>query len=265
MLSTKSTTLISAFFIAALASVSQAHSSLYYPCARGSTLNKEKCPNNGGSDYDIRTPIGTHDSKNFPLCKNAGPSQITVLKAGENITTRYDIGANHGGGHCQWAISYDQKNWVVIQTQVRSCLQGSTAGSQHPIGVVIPKNAPNGKATLMWLWNNAIGNRELYSNCADIEIQGGAEGGSLNGAPPVIANYGPDSIAIGEFPNASDPDGKEHFLFENSKNNITISPSGGSGAPSKPATGAGDAPKPSSSAAQPKPTGGAAPYYRPRR
>ena len=98
------------------------------------------------------------------------------------------MGASHGGGHCQWALSYDDgKTWVVIKTLIRECLRD--AGADYSVPVQIPANAPSGKATFMWLWNNAVGNRELYSNCADIEIKG-TSGGSISGVAPLIANYG---------------------------------------------------------------------------
>ncbi|KAG0011035.1 hypothetical protein BGZ80_001002, partial [Entomortierella chlamydospora] len=143
----------------------------------------------------------------------------TVVKAGQNLKTEYQIGAAHGGGHCQWALSYDGgKNWVVIKTLIRDCLKGIPNGGAYSVNVKIPKDAPSGKATFMWLWNNAIGNRELYSNCVDIEVKG-SKGGSIKGVKPLIANYGPKSLLIGEFPNASDND--QHQAFAKRKS-ITI-------------------------------------------
>ncbi|KAG0367680.1 hypothetical protein BGZ54_003476, partial [Gamsiella multidivaricata] len=73
-------------------------------------------------------------------------------------------------------------------------------------------------ATFMWLWNNAIGNRELYSNCVDVNIKG-TNGGKLKGLVPLLANYGKNSLLIGEFPNASDKDQHEAFAKRKS---ITI-------------------------------------------
>ncbi|KAF9988077.1 hypothetical protein BGZ65_012466, partial [Modicella reniformis] len=81
----------------------------------------------------------------------------------------------------------------------------------YSVSVPILKTTPNGKATFMWLWNNAVGDRELYSNCADIEITGGSNGGKLTGVVPLIANYGPDSLLIGEFPSAGSDDGSAAF------------------------------------------------------
>ncbi|KAF9996150.1 hypothetical protein BGZ65_008242 [Modicella reniformis] len=205
---------------AALASVSQAHASLLRPCVRGSP-KVDICPSSGPADYDLNSPIGTHDSKNLPLCKHTEEQgQRTIVRAGGKIETSYSVGAAHGGGHCQWALSYDKgKTWVVVKTLLRDCLKGVSNGGAYSVTVPIPKTAPNGKATFMWLWNNAIGNREIYSNCADIEIRGGSNGGKLAGMPLLIANYGSDSLYIGEFPTADQDDKSEAF---NKRKAITI-------------------------------------------
>lgn len=199
-----------------------AHVGLRRPCARGSPAAGCPAPSKGQSiDYNLNSPIGTFGSKDLPLCKNTAPSQQrTVYKAGQSISTTYTIGASHGGGHCQWALSYDGgKTWAVLKTVLRDCLKGTTSGSSYSVSVPIPAGAPSGKATFMWLWNNAIGNRELYSNCADIEIQGKA-GGKVTGLVPLIANYGSGSLYIPEFPLASQ-DAKEADFKK--RKSITIS------------------------------------------
>jgi len=194
--------------------VVEAHVGLLHPCARSSPRAGCPKPSSGQKiDYDLNSPIGTYSSKTYPLCKNTVPSKTrTVYKAGQSIKTDYTIGASHGGGHCQWALSYDAgKTWVVLKTMIRGCLKGTKLGQTYSVSVPLPKNAPNGKAVFMWLWNNAQGNRELYSNCADVEIRGGANGGSISGPVPLIANYGSGSLYIPEFPLASDPDKHEAF------------------------------------------------------
>jgi hypothetical protein len=208
----------------ALASVTQAHVGLLYPCARRSPRGGCPAPANGQQpDYDLNSPIGTHDSKNSPLCKStAVSSKRTTIKAGQSVKTTYSVGASHGGGHCQWALSYDGgKNWVVLKTVIRDCLKNVSGGQAYSVSVPIPKNAPNGKATFMWLWNNAIGNRELYSNCADIEISGGSKGGKLKGVAPLIANYGSGSTYIPEFPTSGSKDGSQAF---SKRKSISVGP-----------------------------------------
>ncbi|KAF9584272.1 hypothetical protein BGW38_006998 [Lunasporangiospora selenospora] len=170
----------------------QAHSSIEYPCPR--YANFKGCP---------APPKGKQSST--PATKRF------KVKAGQTISTKYNIGASHGGGHCQWALSYDNgKNWVVIHTVMRNCLKGAQFGANVKIPVKIPSSAPGGKAILQWYWNNAIGNRELYSNCIDIDVQG-KNGGKLSGVQPLIANYGRKSYHIPEFPGAKDKDGSDAF------------------------------------------------------
>ncbi|KAF9093405.1 hypothetical protein BGX29_009950 [Mortierella sp. GBA35] len=204
------TTIIAAAMVAFSALTAQAHVGLMYPCARYHPNAGCPAPPPGKSiDYNINAPIGTAGSADFPLCKHDVPyTKRTSFKAGQTITTKYSVGASHGGGHCQWALSYDQgKTWVVVKTMIRDCLKG--ASGSYSVPVQIPANAPSGKATFMWLWNNAIGNRELYSNCADIEIVG-KNGGQLKGVAPLIANYG-NGPRIAEFPLANQADGSELF------------------------------------------------------
>ncbi|KAF9555157.1 hypothetical protein BGW38_009270, partial [Lunasporangiospora selenospora] len=178
-------------------------------------------------DYNINSPIGVHGSIGQPLCKHKVPyTQRAVYKAGEVINTKYSIGAPHGGGHCQWALSYDDgRTWVVIETMIRECFRNVGNTEAYSIPVKIPDNAPSGNATFHWLWNNAVGNRELYSNCADITIQG-RNGGSISGVEPLIANYGPNSVLIPEF-SGNGNDGREHFA---KRKPITINvPANGNG------------------------------------
>lgn len=49
----------------------------------------------------------------------------------------------------------------------------------------LPADVANGKALLAWSWFNLIGNREMYMNCADVEISGGSgDAGSFGSAYP---------------------------------------------------------------------------------
>ncbi|KAG9065628.1 hypothetical protein KI688_001917 [Linnemannia hyalina] len=205
------TTFLAAAMVAFSALTVQAHVGLSYPCGRYQPAAGCPAPPPGQSiDYDVNAPISTSDSINAPLCKHTVPyTTRTTFKAGQTIQTKYSVGASHGGGHCQWALSYDNgKSWVVVKTMIRDCLRG--AQGSYSVPVQIPANAPSGKATFMWLWNNAIGNRELYSNCADIVIQG-KNGGQLKGVAPLIANHGKGSPIIPEFPLTTQSDGSDLF------------------------------------------------------
>ncbi|KAF9207902.1 hypothetical protein BGZ49_010256 [Haplosporangium sp. Z 27] len=199
--------------VLSVAPSADAHVGLMNPCPRYGAFKGCPAPPKGQQiDYNINSPVSTHDTINAPLCKHTvTETKRVTYKAGQTIKTQYSVGAAHGGGHCQWALSYDGgKKWIVIKTMIRKCLQNIPNGGAYSVDVQIPKNAPSGKATFMWLWNNAIGNRELYSNCADIVIKG-TNGGTLKGVSPLIANYGPKSLLIGEFPKPSDKDSHEAF------------------------------------------------------
>ncbi|KAF9104574.1 hypothetical protein BGX27_010037, partial [Mortierella sp. AM989] len=101
--------LVVAALVSFTAMTAQAHVGLSKPCGRYHPGAGCPRPPAGQSvDYDINSPIGTHSNKAFPLCKHTVPyAQRTVYSAGETINTEYSIGAPHGGGHCQYALSYD--------------------------------------------------------------------------------------------------------------------------------------------------------------
>ncbi|KAG0297209.1 hypothetical protein BGZ96_007267 [Linnemannia gamsii] len=208
----KSTLIITAIQLIAL--VVHSHVDLTTPCSRYHFAPRCPPPPAGQLyDYNTNAPISSGGINTEPLCKHSVPyAKRTVYKAGEPISTGYDIGSAHGGGHCQWALSYDgEKTWVVIQTEIRTCLQGALTGqSDVKIPVTIPKDAPSGDVTFMWLWVNAIGDRELYSNCADIRIEG-RDGGSVTGVELLLVNYNTTYGIIPEFPNPGDPDHRELY------------------------------------------------------
>ncbi|KAK3811585.1 MAG: hypothetical protein JOS17DRAFT_763030 [Linnemannia elongata] len=218
-----------------LALVTYAHVDLTTPCARYSSAPGCPSPPPGQSiDYNTNAPISSGGINLQPLCKHSVPyAKRTVYKAGESISTGYGIGSAHGGGHCQWALSYDrEKTWVVIQTEIRTCLQGAVTGQNVRIPVTIPIDAPSGEVTFMWAWINAVGVREYYSNCADIQVVG-RDGGSISGVELLLSNYNTTYGIIPEFPNPTDPDG--HELFD-ARKPITITVKGsGSGTASNPA------------------------------
>ncbi|KAG0356496.1 hypothetical protein BG005_004575 [Podila minutissima] len=236
--------LVAAFVAVMSAMGTQAHVGLKTPCGRGQPAAGCPAPPPGsGFDYDINSPIGTHDSINKPICRNTVPyTNRKVYRAGETINTDYSVGASHGGGHCQWALSYDEgKTWVVIKTMIRDCLKGVAGGQAYTVPVQIPANAPS--------VDLAQRNREMYSNCADIEIQG-VNGGSISGVEPLYANYGPSSVYIPEFPGADMPD--NHEAFANRKAITIRAPGSGSAPDSKPTTTT-PTPKPTTTLS-PKPT-----------
>ncbi|ORY06332.1 hypothetical protein K493DRAFT_310658 [Basidiobolus meristosporus CBS 931.73] len=145
----------------------------------------------GTPDYDMTSPL---EPGRWPYpCRGYGKGGVVeTIKAGSNIPVKIGGGAPHDGGHCQFALSYDDKTFVVLKDVFDDCLIAS-----RDYSVTIPAGAPSGRATFAWAWINKTGNREYYMNCADIEIQGGSSG-SLTGPKLLVANL-PGYVTIPEF------------------------------------------------------------------
>ncbi|KAJ9069638.1 hypothetical protein DSO57_1016449 [Entomophthora muscae] len=167
-------------------------------------------------DYDMVSPLGGRFK--FP-CRGfaAGPVKDKYT-AGQEVDVKIGGIVHHSGGHCQFALSFNGKDFVTIHTVFGKCPQ-----PQRSFSVKIPKNFPSGKAVFAWVWNNRVGNRELYMNCADIEISGGS-GTSYTGPELLIANFNVPGKKVHRFPEGfADDFGKELFAAQP---NITIASSG---------------------------------------
>ncbi|KAK0640758.1 hypothetical protein B0T16DRAFT_430810 [Cercophora newfieldiana] len=149
----------------------------------------------------------------FPCQGLSTIEEVTTMKAGEPQPVKFTGGAQHGGGSCQFSLTYeypppaDKSKWKTIYTIIGGCPAGynpslpdaaqnlpptapdqdGRADSAHcaeadstEIGCIrsfnipIPKDVPNGNATFAWTWYNRIGNREVYMNCAPVSITGGS-------------------------------------------------------------------------------------------
>lgn len=75
--------------------------------------------------------------------------------------------------------------------------------------VKLPEGLPKcERCTFAWTWINAIGNREYYMNCADIQIVGGISGSGIRGIPLKIANL-PGYPVVHPPVNNNGPDGSQ--------------------------------------------------------
>jgi len=162
--------------------VSLAHISMSFPPSRRNQLS-EYYKNSGLVNYNLRSPLNVQpDRFSFP-CKGfpKGPSVTTYDT--NTITVTLEGTAVHGGGHCQFGISYDDKKFVVLKTVIGNCLLDSMSYSFD-----IPENAKGDDVTVFWTWINRIGNREYYMECADVTVNTNGYTTNITGKELLIVN-----------------------------------------------------------------------------
>jgi hypothetical protein len=112
--------------------------------------------------------------------------EINTLELNKKHPLNFVGTAVHGGGSCQVSITYDAEPnensvWKVIYSIEGGCPAknavgnlGDDASKPVPDGYefLVPAELPTGRATLAWTWFNKIGNREMYMNCAPVDIVG---------------------------------------------------------------------------------------------
>ncbi|KAB8737494.1 hypothetical protein FH972_026453 [Carpinus fangiana] len=151
--------------VAALAGVVCAHMQMTQPPAIRSKFN----PTTPQSliDYSMTSPL-LADGSNFP-CKGYQNDRPIGVVATYNAGSTYQLelagSATHEGGSCQLSLSYDNgKTFRVIKSMIGGCPLTPT------YDFTIPDFAPNGTALFAWTWQNQVGNREFYMNCAEVAI-----------------------------------------------------------------------------------------------
>ncbi|KAI8048506.1 hypothetical protein BDF22DRAFT_604382, partial [Syncephalis plumigaleata] len=172
---------VSLLVLGALQSVA-GHLQLYSPVPRGDP----RLPGYGVKDDDLNAPLNDQKFGGPYPCKHQKVGPITgKYTAGQSFKVQFRKGNSHKGGHCQFALSYDNgKNWVVLKTIIDLCFLGQAPWTYN---VPLPKGAKNGQALFAWTWITAEGDREFFMNCADVEIDGGSENGSLTGPELFVA------------------------------------------------------------------------------
>lgn len=116
----------------------------------------------------MTSPLAS-DGSNFP-CKgyqNDRPiAPVITYTPGEQYNMTLAGNTRHDGGSCQMSLSYDNgATFRVIKSMLGGCPLVST------YNFTIPSYAPAGNALLGWSWQNKVGNRELYMNCAQVTIE----------------------------------------------------------------------------------------------
>ncbi|KAF9926862.1 hypothetical protein BGZ67_007901 [Mortierella alpina] len=170
--------------------VATAHGGLLYPPPRGGIDTKQY---NGR----FHAFIGFKDKKQslkFP-CGGYAPGKITPMKAGETVNVRFYASdmdaaqirkqpkfkgsnkfkqARHGGGMCEFSLSYDNgKSFHLIGRYTKTC-----PDSYYSWPVKIPDNiekCDQAGCLFVWSWTANI-LPQYYMNCADIRLEGTTKG-----------------------------------------------------------------------------------------
>ncbi|KAF2492361.1 hypothetical protein BU16DRAFT_551997 [Lophium mytilinum] len=150
----------------------------------------------------MRSPVPYGSPNNSPLddtgsdfpCKSVPYDVVTMnnIEVGVPQTLSFTGSAVHGGGSCQISVTLDQKpdknsQWKVIHSIIGGCPSNETGNLPEDAAgtgaadfqFTMPKGMPNGQYSLAWTWNNKVGNREMYMNCAPITVTGGADDTSV--------------------------------------------------------------------------------------
>ncbi|KAJ5183005.1 hypothetical protein N7492_000621 [Penicillium capsulatum] len=212
--------------IALLGSMANAHMLMTSPVpySKGSLNNSPLAAD--GSDFPCKLRADT-----FTI------SEMNEMTVGESNKLSFEGSATHGGGSCQISLTEDMKptrdsKWKVIKSIEGGCpanVEGNMSENDNTVfNFTIPEGIEAGKYTLAWTWFNRIGNREMYMNCAPINVKSGAskrdtdiekiEKRSANFPPMFVANVNgcttKESIDI-RFPQPGDEverDGQESNL-----------------------------------------------------
>ncbi|KAL5440757.1 hypothetical protein PMIN07_000898 [Paraphaeosphaeria minitans] len=126
-------------------------------------------------DYNILTPLHP-DGSDF-ACKgyqwNTPLTTVAQYQAGKTYPLRLMGGATHGGGSCQISLSCDYTHFNVIKSMEGNC------PIEKEYEFTIPNDVPTAeKCLLAWTWFNKIGNREMYMNCAVVDLIGASSSSS---------------------------------------------------------------------------------------
>ncbi|KAK5950182.1 hypothetical protein OHC33_008897 [Knufia fluminis] len=158
----------------ALAAAANAHMIMKTPTPAGSPNNSPL--DASGSDYPCKGAGG----------QVAGATENTMV-VGVPQTLSFTGSAVHGGGSCQVSIADtinpDRNTKFMVIHSIEGGCPANVAGNlpEDPSGsgaatfqYTIPDHpdiAPGKQYTLAWTWNNKVGNREMYMNCALVKVE----------------------------------------------------------------------------------------------
>jgi hypothetical protein len=158
------------------ASVAHGHMIMKDPVPYGvSSLNNSPLAADG-SDFPCKQRQGVYDITQMNNMTIGAPQKLDFLGS-----------ATHGGGSCQLSLTTDlqptkNSKWMVIHSIEGGCpanVDGNLDGGPQSTGsstfqFAIPEGINAGQYTLAWTWFNRIGNREMYMNCAPVNVMAGS-------------------------------------------------------------------------------------------
>lgn len=171
-------------------------------------------------NYDLVSPLMTVTSGGtftFP-CKGFPKGPPTQIISGNTVQITLEGSAVHNGGHCQFGITYNDRDFAVLKTVEWTCVRDTMT-----YALQLPDDIPRGEVTIFWTWINSIGNREYYMECADVLLQNDNTNRAVQivGKELLVANY-PGYPQIPEFPRADMYSGLDLL---SARKDIVISPS----------------------------------------
>lgn len=202
------------------------------------------------------------DGSNYPCQLTPGQTlagESTSMELGSQQPLNFIGQSVHGGGSCQISITYDENPtkdsvWKTVTSIEGGCpaqnAEGNlgddtsaTAPVPYDYNFTLPDNIPSGKAVLAWTWFNKIGNREMYMNCALVELTGSSGGDKSNyeALPDMFkANIGNGCETVNE-KDVTFPDAGSNVQKLNGATEAFAAPTGScaTGSSSHPAGGSG--------------------------
>ncbi|KAM0322959.1 hypothetical protein ACHAQA_009058 [Verticillium albo-atrum] len=196
-------------------------------------------------DYSYTAPLSASGS-DFP-CKGTlnllgtkAATPVASWQAGQTYNLTIQGGANHNGGSCQAALSFDGgKTFKVVQSYVGGCPPSGTSTYDF----TLPDDTPAADdAIFAWTWFNNVGNREMYMNCAVVSTAAGGkakrQAASFNSRPDIlVANVG-NGCSTTEGSDVEFPSPGPNVASESTKTAPPVGSCGGAGGNSGGDTGA---------------------------
>jgi hypothetical protein len=149
------------------ASLVHGHLQMYTPFA----LHSKFDPKNGEGKIDYSMTGSLAKGGPYP-CKgyiDDSMHSVATWKAGESVDVVLAGTAIHGGGSCQFSMSYDKgATWNVILSYIGGCILDADSTKKEiqfkglpytlrTMPVDIPAEAPPGEALFAWTWFNYEG------------------------------------------------------------------------------------------------------------